>query len=128
VLVDGVIEELKEKYPDGSVSEYLEKCGTTFWTIWIPSRNVKGSPKSLRYSRGRSDESAWPERDPFRVIRGERDSCDGDDPRCPYFLKTTPTYVNLFGTIQRLTIRAAAGRAILWICAAARFCAPTADF
>jgi len=45
----------------------------------------------------------------------------GDESTSPVIFETTPTYVNLFGTIQRLTIRAAAGRAILWICARLAF-------
>jgi len=46
--VDGVIEELKEKYPDGSVSEYLEEVRHHILDNLDPFKNVKGSPKSLR--------------------------------------------------------------------------------
>jgi len=63
--VDGVIEELKEKYPDGSVSEYLEEVRHHILDNLDPSRNVKGVRRACGYSRGRSDESAGPERIPF---------------------------------------------------------------
>jgi hypothetical protein len=41
VLVDGVIEELKEKYPGESVSEYLEEVRHHVLDNLDPSRNAK---------------------------------------------------------------------------------------
>jgi len=67
VLVDGVIEELKEKYPGSSVAEYLEKCATS---------SRQSDPFKEREGEGEHDEETpmvcpsrkgGPERDPFRV-------------------------------------------------------------
>jgi predicted ATP-dependent protease len=102
VLVDGVIEELKEKYPGTSVSEYLEEVRHHLLDNLEPFKEREGEtedqPEGLE---GGPPKPTGPERDPFRsygvnVILahdGERES--------PVIFETTPTYANLFGTIQR---------------------------
>jgi len=62
-----VIEELKEKYPDPSVSEYLEEVRTTFWTIWIRSKSARRIGRSTGIAEGPSMKPPGPERDPFRL-------------------------------------------------------------
>src|SRR6266481_1330717 len=78
VLVDGVIEELKEKYPGNSVAEYLEET-------------PDGLPKP----------PGGPERDPFRVYGVNVILAHDNEDKSPVIFETTPTYANLFGTIQR---------------------------
>ena len=41
VLVDGVIEELKEKYSGARVPSTWKRCGTTCWITWGRSRSAK---------------------------------------------------------------------------------------
>src|SRR6266851_2320972 len=79
VLVDGVIEELKEKYPGPNVAEYLEE------------ETPDGAPKA----------PGAPERDPFRVYGVNVILAHNDGENSPVIFETTPTYANLFGTIQR---------------------------
>jgi ATP-dependent Lon protease len=101
VLVDGVIEELKEKYPGTSVSEYLEEVRHHLLDNLEPFKEREGEPEDHPEGLEGLPKPAGPERDPFRsygvnVILahdGERES--------PVIFETTPTYANLFGTIQR---------------------------
>src|SRR5262244_4385021 len=68
VLVDGVIEELKEKYPGADVAEYLEEVRHHLLDNLGPFKEREGeeeqpqeTPEALPKSPG------GPERDPFRV-------------------------------------------------------------
>src|ERR1700684_2532283 len=105
VLVDGVVEELKEKYSNASVAEYLEggrhhlldnletfkERGGEGWRESDATPSLEGLPKL----------SGGPERDPFGVYGVNVILAHGDDEGSPVIFETTPTYANLFGTIQR---------------------------
>ena len=101
VLVDGVIEELKEKYPGTSVSEYLEEVRHHLLDNLDPFKEREGETEDQPEGAEGLPKPQGPERDPFRVYGvnvilshdGESDS--------PVIFETTPTYANLFGTIQR---------------------------
>jgi ATP-dependent Lon protease len=102
VLVDGVIEELKEKYPGNSVAEYLEEVRHHLLDNLDPFKEREGE--------GEHDEEApdglpkppgGPERDPFRVYGVNVILAHDNDDKSPVIFETTPTYANLFGTIQR---------------------------
>jgi len=103
VLVDGVIEELKEKYPGTDVSEYLEEVRHHLLDNLDPFKEREGE--------GEHDEEApdglpkmpgsGPERDPFRVYGINVILAHSDEEISPVIFETTPTYANLFGTIQR---------------------------
>ena len=102
VLVDGVIEELKEKYPGTDVSEYLEEVRHHLLDNLDPFKEREGegehdeeSPDGLPKSPG------GPERDPFRVYGVNVILAHNDEDKSPVIFETTPTYANLFGTIQR---------------------------
>jgi ATP-dependent Lon protease len=104
VLVDGVIEELKEKYPGTNVSEYLEEVRHHLLDNLDPFKEREGegeqegeSPDGLPKMLGASG----PERDPFRVYGVNVILAHSDDEVSPVIFETTPTYANLFGTIQR---------------------------
>ena len=104
VLVDGVIEELKEKYPGANVSEYLEEVRHHLLDNLDPFKEREGegeqegeSPDGLPKMLGNSG----PERDPFRVYGVNVILAHSDDEVSPVIFETTPTYANLFGTIQR---------------------------
>src|SRR5438128_10152150 len=103
VLVDGVIEELKEKYPDNSVSEYLEEVRHHILDNLDPFKEREGeSEEPAEMSEGGGPAKApGPERDPFRVYGVNVILAHGDESTSPVIFETTPTYVNLFGTIQR---------------------------
>ncbi len=102
VLVDGVIEELKEKYAGPNVAEYLEEVRHHLLDNLDPFKEREGE--------GEHDEEApdglpkppgAPERDPFRVYGVNVILAHDDNDKSPVIFETTPTYANLFGTIQR---------------------------
>ena len=68
VLVDGVIEELKEKYPSAQIAEYLEEVRHHILDNLDPFKEREGEEEPSRPPKaaaGRASER--PERDPFRV-------------------------------------------------------------
>src|SRR5205823_1810056 len=102
VLVDGVIEELKEKYPDPSVSEYLEEVRHHILDNLDPFKEREGeSEDQPELPEGPSMKPPGPERDPFRVYGVNVILAHGEEAESPVIFETTPTYANLFGTIQR---------------------------
>ena len=102
VLVDGVIEELKEKYPGHSVTEYLEEVRHHLLDNLGPFKEREGEeehgqeppPEALQ-------KGPMPERDPFRVYGVNVILAHNHEDNSPVIFETTPTYTNLFGTIQR---------------------------
>lgn len=102
VLVDGFIEELKEKYVSPEVAEYLEEVRHSLLDNLEPFKEREGEEEPGREpSPDGSSKPASSERDPFRVygvnVILEHNEQDGS----PIIFETTPTYTNLFGTIQR---------------------------
>jgi predicted ATP-dependent protease len=104
VLVDGVIEELKEKYPGNSVSEYLEEVRHHLLDNLDPFKEREGESEqeaNPENPEGLPKPPGAPERDPFRVYGVNVILAHGDGEESPVIFETTPTYANLFGTIQR---------------------------
>jgi predicted ATP-dependent protease len=106
VLVDGVIEELKEKYPGTSVSEYLEEVRHHLLDNLDPFKEREGEGEQNGATPEIPDGLPKPpgmptERDPFRVYGVNVILAHNDGTESPVIFETTPTYANLFGTIQR---------------------------
>jgi predicted ATP-dependent protease len=102
VLVDGVIEELKEKYPGPDVSEYLEEVRHHLLDNLDPFKEREGEGEHDEETPdGLPKMTGAPERDPFRVYGVNVILAHGDEEMSPVIFETTPTYANLFGTIQR---------------------------
>ena len=102
VLVDGVIEELKEKYPGADVSEYLEEVRHHLLDNLDPFKEREGEGEHDEETPdGLPKMTGAPERDPFRVYGVNVILAHGDEEISPVIFETTPTYANLFGTIQR---------------------------
>ena len=103
VLVDGVIEELKEKYPGTSVAEYLEEVRHHLLDNLDPFKEREGEGEQDEESTpdGSPKASGAPERDPFRVYGVNVILAHNHEEASPVIFETTPTYANLFGTIQR---------------------------
>ena len=102
VLVDGVIEELKEKYPGISVSEYLEEVRHHLLDNLGPFKEREGeSEQEDGAPDGLPKPPSGPERDPFRVYGVNVILSHNHEQISPVIFETTPTYANLFGTIQR---------------------------
>jgi len=103
VLVDGVIEELKEKYPGVSVAEYLEEVRHHLLDNLDPfkEREGEGEQDEEPTPDGSPKAPGGPERDPFRVYGVNVILAHNHEETSPVIFETTPTYANLFGTIQR---------------------------
>ncbi len=101
VLVDGVIEELKEKYPGTGVSEYLEEVRHHILDNLGPFKEREGEEEQPPEAPEIFQKPQGPERDPFRLYGVNVLLAHNHEEVSPVIFETTPTYANLFGTIQR---------------------------
>ena len=101
VLVDGVIEELKEKYPSPSISEYLEEVRHHILDNLDPFKEREGEDEQQPSPESGAPKPERTERDPFRVYGVNVILAHGENEKCPVIFETIPTYANLFGTIHR---------------------------
>ncbi len=102
VLVDGVIEELKEKYPSSQISEYLEEVRHHILDNLDPFKEREGEDDASPPSEGGGGlRPERQERDPFRVYGVNVILAHGESDTCPVIFETIPTYANLFGTVNR---------------------------
>ncbi|HEV2521936.1 MAG TPA: AAA family ATPase [Candidatus Acidoferrales bacterium] len=101
VLVDGFIEELKEKYSGATAAEYLEEVRHNILDNLDPFKEREGEeePGAAPSEGGSKPPSS--ERDPFRVYGVNVLLAHNEEDASPVIFETTPTYTNLFGTIQR---------------------------
>ncbi len=101
VLVDGVIEELKEKYPNTQISEYLEEVRHHILDNLEPFKEREGEEDTPPSEGGGGPKPERQERDPFRVYGINVILAHGEKDTCPVVFETIPTYANLFGTVHR---------------------------
>src|SRR5882724_6025719 len=102
VLVDGVIEELKEKYPGSGMTEYLEEVRHHILDNLGPFKEREGEEEPTPESpETQQQKSPGPERDPFRVYGVNVILAHNSEDNSPVIFETTPSFANLFGTIQR---------------------------
>src|SRR3974390_868523 len=102
VLVDGVIEELKEKYPGSGVSEFLEEVRQHLLDNLGPFKEREGEEEQTpaEIPEG-AQKPPGSERDPFRLYGVNVILAHNAEDKSPVIFETTPSYANLFGTIQR---------------------------
>ena len=103
VLVDGFIEELKEKYAAPQISEYLEEVRHSILDNLEPFKEREGEEESAPGgppSEG-LPKSSMSEKDPFRVYGVNVLLAHNQEDSSPVIFETTPNHANLFGTIQR---------------------------
>jgi predicted ATP-dependent protease len=101
VLVDGVIEELKEKYNSPQISEYLEEVRHHILDNLDPFKEREGEEEQPPSEGGGAQRSERTDRDPFRVYGVNVILAHGEQEKSPVIFETIPTYANLFGTIHR---------------------------
>jgi ATP-dependent Lon protease len=101
VLVDGVIEELKEKYPSPQISEYLEEVRHHILDNLDPFKEREGEDEQPPSEGGGGQRPERTDRDPFRVYGVNVILAHGEQEKVPVIFETIPTYANLFGTIHR---------------------------
>ena len=96
VLVDGVIEELKEKYPSPQISEYLEEVRHHILDNLDPFKEREGEDEQPPAEGGGGQRPERAERDPFRVYGVNVILAHGEQEKVPVIFETIPTYANLF--------------------------------
>ena len=101
VLVDGVIEELKEKYDSPQITEYLEEVRHHILDNLDPFKEREGEDEQPPSESGGSQRQERSDRDPFRVYGVNVILAHGEQEKSPVIFETIPTYANLFGTIHR---------------------------
>jgi predicted ATP-dependent protease len=102
VLVDGFIEELKEKYAVPRAAEYLEEVRHNILDNLEPFKEREGEEESPGAAPTEGPlKSATPDRDPFRVYGVNVLLGHNEEDTSPVIFETTPSHANLFGTIQR---------------------------
>ncbi len=101
VLVDGVIEELKEKYPNEQMAEYLEEVRHHILDNLEPFKEREGEDEQPPSEGGAGPRVERQERDPFRVYGVNVILAHSEHDTCPVIFETVPTYANLFGTVHR---------------------------
>src|ERR1700690_614159 len=101
VLVDGVIEELKEKYPSTQIAEYLEEARHHILDNLEPFKEREGEDEQPPSEGGGGPRVERVERDPFRVYAVNVILAHGEKESGPVVFETIHTYANMFGTIHR---------------------------
>ena len=101
VLVDGVIEELKEKYPTAQIAEYLEEVRHHVLDNLEPFKEREGEDEQPPSEGGGGPRAERSDRDPFRVYGVNVILAHSEQDKCPVIFETIPTYANLFGTVHR---------------------------
>jgi lon-related putative ATP-dependent protease len=101
VLVDGVIEELKEKYSSPQIAEYLEEVRHHVLDNLEPFKEREGEEDQPSPEGGPGTRMERSERDPFRVYGVNVILAHAETEKRPVIFETIPTYANLFGTIHR---------------------------
>src|SRR5277367_4327294 len=101
VLVDGVIEELKEKYSSPQIAEYLEEVRHHVLDNLEPFKEREGEEDQPSPEGGPGTRMERSERDPFRVYGVNVILAHAENEKRPVIFETIPTYANLFGTIHR---------------------------
>src|ERR1700675_4937880 len=101
VLVDGVIEELKEKYPNQQISEYLEEVRHHILDNLEPFKAREGEEEQPARDGAGAPRPERQDRDPFRVYGVNVILAHDEHDKRPVVFETIPTYANLSGTIHR---------------------------
>lgn len=101
VLVDGVIEELKEKYSNPLIDEYLEEVRHHILDNLEPFKEREGEDEQPPSEGGGGPRLERTDRDPFRVYGVNVILAHAEQDKCPVIFETIPTYANVFGTVHR---------------------------
>jgi len=101
VLVDGVIQELKEKYPSERAGEYLEEVRGHILDNLDPFKEREGEEEQQQSSGDGGQRPQQQGSDPFRVYGVNVILAHNPKDAFPVIFETTPNYNNLFGTVHR---------------------------
>jgi len=97
VMVDTLIEELKQKYPHAGIGEHLEAVRTSILdNLHLFKPKAQAAVEELQQKLPVATVT-----DPFRQYRVNPVLTHEADAGCPVIMEVNPTYPNLFGTVQR---------------------------
>jgi len=96
-LVDTVIEELKEKYPHPGVGEHLEDVRSSILENLTLFKAKAPPPEEAMVPKTGGAVVT----DSYRIYRVNPLLVHDKDEECPILIETTPSYANVFGSIQR---------------------------
>jgi len=97
VMVDTLIEELKQKYPQPDVEEHLEAVRTSILdNLHLFKPKVQAAVEELQQKLPVTAAT-----DSFRQYRVNPVLTHEADGECPVVMEVNPSYANLFGTVQR---------------------------
>ncbi len=100
-LVTGVMTDMKEKFNYPKVHEYLDEVKESILNsldIFKEAGKPAGTIQQKEQAKARIEE----QRDPFRVYQVNVILDNSSTKECPVIIETSPTYSNLFGTIERV--------------------------
>jgi len=100
-LVTGVITDLKEKFNYPKVHQYLDEVKEAILNN-LDDFKAAGKPEQPQQTQPPLPPAIEEIRDPFRVYRVNVILDNSGTKECPVIIETTPTYTNLFGTIERV--------------------------
>ncbi len=99
-LITGVITDMKERFNYTKVDEYLDEVKESI----LNSLDIFKQAGKAEQSREVQTPFAqqFEERDPFRVYQVNVILDNSSTKECPIIIETTPTYNNIFGTIEKV--------------------------
>lgn len=100
-LITGVITDMKEKFNYPKVHEYLDEVKESIMNN-LDDFKEAGKPEQPQQPQPPLPPALEEIRDPFRVYRVNVILDNSSTKECPVIIETTPTYTNLFGTIERI--------------------------
>ncbi len=100
-LITGVITDMKEKFNYPKVHEYLDEVKESIMNN-LDDFKEAGKPEQPQQPQPPIPPALEEIRDPFRVYRVNVILDNSSTKECPVIIETTPTYTNLFGTIERI--------------------------
>ncbi|MBU2446643.1 MAG: AAA family ATPase [Bacteroidetes bacterium] len=96
ILVDGLISDLKEKFNYQKVHEYLSEVRDS---VLNSLEDFKATAKPQ--AQERIQQPAAVEKDPFRIYMVNVILDNSSTKQCPVIIETSPSYTNLFGSIEK---------------------------
>lgn len=100
-LVTGVISDMKEKFNYPKVHQYLDEVKESILNS-LDNFKEAGKPEQQQAPSQPLPQALEEIRDPFRVYRVNVLLDNSATRECPVIIETSPTYSNIFGTIERV--------------------------
>lgn len=100
-LVTGVITDMKEKFNYPKVHQYLDEVKESILNS-LDNFKSESKQEQIQQVSTQLPPSVEAIRDPFRVYKVNVLLDNSATKECPVIIETTPTYTNIFGTIEKV--------------------------